>query len=352
MALIPAKCTQCGANIIIDDTKEVGQCQYCGLSFIIEKTVNNYTINNINIMPQTHQQPLLQTAFPHNIPNNVGVNDGDFFNSLDSGIEYYNRAPIQNHNNFNGTTFTNSPQQLSQYIGDKAVNSNDICKIEQHIKHGDNNSAVRTVRELTGLNLIDAETFVKNFYIIDKSKPHSIKSYQKQSFTTVTKNDKKLATIFVVVCLIFIGIMCAVMSSNFKDEKTKDLNNTETIVKTTQDIYLTEITWAAENNFAFAVEIDDYDGDIVSAGTYRFYPDAVVLSGSKIPTVWDVYVSNNYYNNISELKKEEFVDCIGGLDKYEFNLKLEKGQYVYIKYNKVANNNPTGFLKIKKIDNR
>lgn len=42
MALVPAICTQCGANIEIDDTKEAGICQHCGTAFITEKAINNY----------------------------------------------------------------------------------------------------------------------------------------------------------------------------------------------------------------------------------------------------------------------------------------------------------------------
>ncbi|MCI8528255.1 MAG: hypothetical protein HFH82_03730 [Lachnospiraceae bacterium] len=50
MALVAAKCTQCGANIEIDDTKEAGICKYCGTAFITEKAINNYNINNtVNI---------------------------------------------------------------------------------------------------------------------------------------------------------------------------------------------------------------------------------------------------------------------------------------------------------------
>ena len=52
MPLVPAKCTQCGANIEIDDTKEAGICQYCGTAFITEKAINTYNnniTNNINV---------------------------------------------------------------------------------------------------------------------------------------------------------------------------------------------------------------------------------------------------------------------------------------------------------------
>ena len=61
MALIPAKCTQCGANITVDNTKEAGICESCGTPFITEKVINNYTITNnihadvINIVAQKEE---------------------------------------------------------------------------------------------------------------------------------------------------------------------------------------------------------------------------------------------------------------------------------------------------------
>lgn len=42
MGFVAAKCTQCGANIEVDDTKEAGICQHCGTAFITEKAINNY----------------------------------------------------------------------------------------------------------------------------------------------------------------------------------------------------------------------------------------------------------------------------------------------------------------------
>lgn len=42
MALVPAKCTQCGANIEVDNSQEAGICKYCGTAFIVEKAINNY----------------------------------------------------------------------------------------------------------------------------------------------------------------------------------------------------------------------------------------------------------------------------------------------------------------------
>ena len=48
MSLVAAKCTQCGANIQVDDSKEAGICPNCGTAFITEKTINNYINNTSN----------------------------------------------------------------------------------------------------------------------------------------------------------------------------------------------------------------------------------------------------------------------------------------------------------------
>lgn len=52
MPLVAAKCTQCGANIEVDDTKEAGICNFCGTAFITEKAITNYNTyitNDTNI---------------------------------------------------------------------------------------------------------------------------------------------------------------------------------------------------------------------------------------------------------------------------------------------------------------
>ncbi len=57
MALVPAKCTNCGANIEVDESKEAGICRYCGTAFITEKAINNYTTNvqvNNNVVQTTN----------------------------------------------------------------------------------------------------------------------------------------------------------------------------------------------------------------------------------------------------------------------------------------------------------
>lgn len=48
MSFVAAKCTQCGANITVDESKEAGICEYCGTAFVTEKAINNYKVSIIN----------------------------------------------------------------------------------------------------------------------------------------------------------------------------------------------------------------------------------------------------------------------------------------------------------------
>jgi len=52
MALVAAKCTNCGANLQIEHTKDAGICSHCGTAFITEKAINNYNITNVNYNTQ------------------------------------------------------------------------------------------------------------------------------------------------------------------------------------------------------------------------------------------------------------------------------------------------------------
>ena len=49
MGFIPARCTQCGAEIKVDASKEAGICEHCGTPFVTEKVINNtYVTNNFH----------------------------------------------------------------------------------------------------------------------------------------------------------------------------------------------------------------------------------------------------------------------------------------------------------------
>ena len=46
MPLVNAKCTNCGATLTVDSSKEAAICQYCNSAYIVEKAINNYNITN------------------------------------------------------------------------------------------------------------------------------------------------------------------------------------------------------------------------------------------------------------------------------------------------------------------
>ncbi|MBR0104087.1 MAG: hypothetical protein IJM06_00630, partial [Firmicutes bacterium] len=46
MPLVPAKCTNCGAPLLVDDALDAAICPYCNTAYIVEKAVNNYNITN------------------------------------------------------------------------------------------------------------------------------------------------------------------------------------------------------------------------------------------------------------------------------------------------------------------
>jgi len=52
MGLVAAQCTQCGANIEVDNTKEAGFCTHCGMPFVTEKVINNYNTAHVNYNTQ------------------------------------------------------------------------------------------------------------------------------------------------------------------------------------------------------------------------------------------------------------------------------------------------------------
>jgi predicted RNA-binding Zn-ribbon protein involved in translation (DUF1610 family) len=54
MPIVQAKCTNCGANLEVDSTKDAAVCPFCGAAYVVEKAINNFnTVNNNQILAQT-----------------------------------------------------------------------------------------------------------------------------------------------------------------------------------------------------------------------------------------------------------------------------------------------------------
>lgn len=48
MPLVKAQCTNCGAALEVDSSKDAAICPYCNTPYIVEKAINNYTTNITN----------------------------------------------------------------------------------------------------------------------------------------------------------------------------------------------------------------------------------------------------------------------------------------------------------------
>lgn len=49
MKLVKVQCTNCNANLEIDDLKEKAICPFCNTEYILEEAINNYAVNTNSI---------------------------------------------------------------------------------------------------------------------------------------------------------------------------------------------------------------------------------------------------------------------------------------------------------------
>ncbi len=90
MAMIAAKCTNCGANIQVDETKEAGICESCGTAFITEKAINNYIVNN------TYNIDNANIVLPQkNINNLINLGNEEYRNRRYTNADKYYREVLE-----------------------------------------------------------------------------------------------------------------------------------------------------------------------------------------------------------------------------------------------------------------
>lgn len=71
MALVAAKCTNCGANLTVDNSKDAAICEFCGTPFIVEKAIANVTMGGNNSI-----------AVENAVFNIQGINNGPSASNL------------------------------------------------------------------------------------------------------------------------------------------------------------------------------------------------------------------------------------------------------------------------------
>lgn len=77
MGLIAAKCTECGANITVDESKEAGVCEFCGTAFSTEKAINNYKIEK-ELIKMNGDALFYELMEIHNNKRNFNLLTADF----------------------------------------------------------------------------------------------------------------------------------------------------------------------------------------------------------------------------------------------------------------------------------
>lgn len=101
MALVAAKCTQCGGNIKVDNTQDAGICEFCGTPFITEKAINNYNT-------------FVTNSFAGANINVVGVNSNNLLLLAKNAEDVGN---YEEANAYYTRVLENSPQNCDALIG-------------------------------------------------------------------------------------------------------------------------------------------------------------------------------------------------------------------------------------------
>lgn len=111
--------------------------------------------------------------------------------------------------------------------------------------------------------------------------------------------------------------------------------------------YMTFGKWSLPDTpYAFAIEIDNYDGDIYEAGFYEFTLEKSLNDSDNTPQVFDIYKSESYKPKIANLETNDYVGTVGGVDNNSISIFLTKGTYVYVIPTDVIGH-ASGYLQIK-----
>lgn len=192
MALVPAICTQCGAQIEVDDTHEAGICKFCGTAFITEKAINNYVVNNtINV------QNASINVSNVNIENLL-LRAKEFENNGDNekALEYYNRVLDENINNTEARAGIERLNYVTDInIGGVVVSKEIGERIISIIESGQVVQAIKELREATGLGLKEAKDAVESYRGVDTNVAKTTNN------TTVNNASKSSGGCYVATCV-------------------------------------------------------------------------------------------------------------------------------------------------------
>lgn len=88
MKLVPAICTQCGAELRVDETLKSATCPYCNAGFVVEQAINTYSVN-------VHNDIHADVINVVGADVNAEIDKAEFYfetDNLDKALEHVNKA--------------------------------------------------------------------------------------------------------------------------------------------------------------------------------------------------------------------------------------------------------------------
>ena len=173
MAMIPAKCTNCGANIQVDESKEAGICEACGTAFITEKAINNYnTINNyhaevVNVYnsPSTSNFEIIAGVL-------IKYKGSDCQITIPHDVQTIGEEAFKNCEGLVSVVIPTSVKLIKNraFLGCTSLQSVVIPKSVEEIK----DSAFNSCKSLNSVVFESAKTKIGNFAFSECSKLHQV----------------------------------------------------------------------------------------------------------------------------------------------------------------------------------
>ncbi len=125
-----------------------------------------------------------------------------------------------------------------------------------------------------------------------------------------------MKTKFIIMLMVIVLLLSGCSNNSTSDESDNSTG------------YATSIEYNGKGNYIFAIEVDEFDGDVLENGTYTFSTASTTQSA----IMYDIYISEELKDPLNTLNEEEFFNTSGGLYPIDFEVTLMKGEYVYIVY--------------------
>lgn len=172
MPLVDAKCTNCGAPLKIDNSKDAAICEHCGSAFIVEKAINNYN-NTINVDNATINVTGLNI-------NNLIARADQFAQEGDvkKAKEYYNKVLDIDINNKAAKEGLEKLKPKTRDIGGYQLPEEQANKIDRLLSGGNKLDAVIELKAILGLELKEAKAAIDS-YTSSSNLPNTNNSNQK-----------------------------------------------------------------------------------------------------------------------------------------------------------------------------